>query len=140
MKNLFFGSIENSNTADLALAAFRVFVGLSLMLAHGSGKIPVSDGFVNHIESLGFPWPVLFAWAASLSEYVGALLLALGLFTRPAAFMVAATMFVAAISHSSDPFAVAEKAYLYMSIALLFIVLGSGRFGMDAIIRKKLTI
>ncbi len=141
MKKLFFGSIENANSADLALALLRVFVGLSLMLVHGSGKIPVSDGFIEHIGSLGFPMPAIFAWAAALAEYIGALLLALGLFTRPAALMVAFTMFVAAVvNHGTDPFAVAEKAYLYLSISLLFVVLGSGRFGVDSIIRRKLNI
>ncbi len=141
MKKLFFGSIENANSADLALALLRAFVGLSLMLVHGSGKIPVSDGFIEHIGSLGFPMPAMFAWVAAISEYIGALLLALGLFTRPAALMVAFTMFVAAVvNHGADPFAVAEKAYLYLSISLLFVVLGSGRFGVDSIIRRKLNI
>ncbi len=141
MKKLFFGSIENSNSADLTLTALRVFAGLSLMLVHGSGKMPVSDGFVEHIGSLGFPMPLFFAWAAALSEYIGALLLALGLLTRPAALMVAVTMFVAAfVNHSGDSFAVAEKAYLYFSITLLFAILGSGKFGIDSIIRRKLNI
>jgi len=141
MKKLFFGSIENSNSADLTLGLLRVFIGLSLMLVHGSGKIPVSEGFVEHIGSLGFPIPIFFAWAAALSEYVGALLLALGLLTRPAALMVASTMFVAAfVNHGDDPFAVAEKAYLYFAIALLFAVLGSGKYGIDSIIRRKLNI
>ncbi len=141
MKKLFFGSIENSNSTDLTLGLLRVFIGLSLMLVHGSGKIPVSEGFVEHIGSLGFPIPIFFAWAAALSEYVGALLLAIGLFTRPAALMVGATMFVAAfVNHGDDPFAVAEKAYLYFAIALLFAVLGSGKYGIDSIIRRKLNI
>lgn len=141
MKKLFFGSIENSSSADLALAGLRIFVGLSLMLVHGTGKIPVSDGFIEHIESLGFPMPAVFAWAAAFSEYLGALLLALGLFTRPAALMVASTMFVAAfVNHGDDPFAVAEKAYLYLAIALVFGVLGSGRFGIDSMIRRNLNI
>ncbi len=141
MKKLFFGSIENSNSADLVLALFRVFAGLSLMLVHGAAKIPVSEGFVDFIGSLGFPAPVFFAWAAALSEYIGALLLALGLFTRPASILIAITMFTAAfINHGGDPFEVAEKAYLYLAISLVFVVLGSGRFGVDSLVRKKLNI
>ena len=138
MKKLFFGSIENSNSTDLALALFRVFAGLSLMLVHGAGKIPVSEGFIEHIGSLGFPNPMLFAWAAALSEYAGAFLLAIGLFTRPASILIAITMFTAAfVNHGGDPFAVAEKAYLYLVISMLFAVLGSGRFGVDSIIRRR---
>ncbi len=141
MKKLFFGSIENSNQVDLSLALFRVFIGLSLMLVHGVGKIPISDGFIEHIGSLGFPMPVIFAWCAALAEFAGAFLLAIGLFTRPASVMIAVTMFIAAfVNHGGDPFAVAEKAYLYLAIALVFVVLGSGRFGIDAMFRRKLNI
>jgi len=141
MKKLFFGSLENSNSTDLALAGLRVFIGVSLMLVHGAGKIPVSEGFIEHTAALGFPLPIVFAWLAALSEYVGALLLALGLFTRPAAFMVASTMFVAAfVNHGDDSFAVSEKAYLYFAVSMLFVVLGSGRFGVDSWVRRKLNI
>lgn len=141
MKKLFFGSIENSNSADLILALFRIFMGLSLMLVHGTGKIPVSDGFIEHIGTLGFPMPDFFAWAAAIAEYAGALLLALGLFTRPSSFLIAITMFIAAfVNHADDPFAVAEKAYIYLAVGLLFTILGSGRFGADSIIRKRFNI
>ena len=141
MKKLLFGSIENSNSTDFVLALFRVFVGLSLMLAHGAGKIPVSDGFIEHTAKLGFPIPVFFAWAAALSEYVGAFFLAIGLFTRPASLLIALTMFTAAfISHMGDPFGTVEKAYLFLAISLVFVVLGSGRFGVDSFIRRKLNI
>lgn len=141
MKKLLFGSIENNNSTDLLLAMLRVFIGLSLMLAHGLGKVPVSDGFIEHIESLGFPFPAFFAWAAALSEFIGAFLLAIGLFTRPASFLITATMFTAGfIMHGGDPFSVAEKAYLYLAIALLFMVLGSGKYGVDSVIRRKLNI
>ena len=123
------------------MASLRIFAGLSLMLVHGIGKIPVSEGFIEHTASLGFPIPTVFAWLAAISEFGGALLLAMGLFTRPAAFMVASTMFVAAfVNHGDDSFAVAEKAYLYLSVSLLFVVLGSGRFGVDSWIRRKMNI
>lgn len=141
MKKILFGSIENSNRTDFVIALLRVFVGLSLMLAHGTGKIPVSDKFIEHTAQLGFPLPVFFAWAAALSEYVGAFLLAIGLFTRPASILIALTMFTAAfVSHAGDPFGTVEKAYLYLAISVLFAVLGSGRFGVDSFMRRKLNI
>lgn len=141
MKKLLFGNIENTLTADFVLTILRVFAGLSLMLAHGAGKIPVSHGFVKHVGELGFPLPIVFAWAAALSEYVGSLLLAIGLFTRPAALFVAFTMFTAAfIGHAGDPFGAAEKAYLFLVISLVFLILGSGRFSLDSIIRRRLNV
>ncbi len=141
MKKLLFAGIENNYTTDISLALLRLFTGLSLALAHGKDKIPPSDGFVEHTASLGFPIPEFFAWAAGLSEFGGALLLAFGLFTRPAAFFVACTMFVAGfINHANDPYGAAEKAFLYLALALLYLVLGAGRFSLDSLFRRKLNI
>lgn len=55
------------NKPDLDLVIFRLFVGLSMALAHGSGKMPPSDKFLAGVEALGFPMPIVFAWAAGLS-------------------------------------------------------------------------
>jgi len=141
MKKLLFSRTENSITTDLMLALLRVFVGLSLALAHGFKKVPPSDGFIEHTGDLGFPWQEFFAYSAGMAEFAGGLLLAIGLFTRPAAFFVAITMFVAGfINHAGDPFGNAEKAYLYFAIAILYLVLGSGRFSADSWARKRLNI
>ena len=123
------------------LALFRVFAGLSLALAHGFKKVPPSEGFIEHTGDLGFPMPEFFAYSAGLAEFAGGLLLAFGLFTRPAAFFVTITMFVAGfINHAGDPFGTAEKAYIYFAIAILYLVLGSGRFSADSWVRKRLNI
>ena len=123
------------------LALFRVFAGLSLALAHGFKKVPPSEGFIEHTGDLGFPMPEFFAYSAGLAEFAGGLLLAFGLFTRPAAFFVTITMFVAGfINHAGDPFGTAEKAYIYFAIAILYLVLGSGRFSADSCVRKRLNI
>ena len=141
MKKLLFSGIENSITTDLMLSLFRLFAGLSLALAHGAKKVPPSEGFIEHTGDLGFTLPEFFAYAAGLSEFAGALLLAIGLFTRPAAFFVAITMFVAGfINHAGDPFGNAEKAYLYFAIAMIYLVLGSGRFSTDSWVRRRLNI
>ena len=136
-----FSGITNTIKTDLSLALLRLFTGLSLALAHGIGKVPPSAGFIEHTASLGFPLPTFFGWLAGLSEFVGALLLAFGLFTRPAALMVAATMFVAGfINHSSDPYGSAEKAYLYFAVSVLYLVLGSGKYSLDSIARNRLKL
>ena len=141
MKKLLFSGTENSITTDLMLALFRLFAGLSMAFGHGFKKVPPSEGFIEHTGDLGFPLPEFFAYAAGLSEFAGALLLAFGLFTRPAAFFLAITMFVAAfINHAGDPFGNAEKAYIYFAIAILYLVLGSGKFSVDNMVRRRLNI
>ncbi len=141
MKKLLFGGIDNSITTDLVLTIFRVFTGLSLALAHGIKKVPPSDRFINNTAELGFPAPEFFAYAAGLAEFVGALLLAVGLFTRPSTFFIAITMIVAAfIKHADDSFGTAEKAYIYLAIALVYLILGSGRYSVDSLMRRRLNI
>lgn len=66
------------NNSDLGLLLFRLFVGLAMAFSHGLGKIPPPEGLVAGVESMGFPMAMAFAWAAGLSEFIGALLLASG--------------------------------------------------------------
>lgn len=138
MKKLLFGGSRLDNRSDFALTLLRVFAGLAMAFGHGLGKLPVSDRFISGVEDLGFPMPFIFAWAAAVSEFLGGLFLALGLFTRPAAFFVGITMAVAAfIRHADDPFGSKEKAILYVFIALVFLLTGSGKYSLDRVIRKN---
>jgi putative oxidoreductase len=67
-----------------------------------------------------------------LSEFVGGLLLALGLLTRPAATFVLITLTVAAVDiHSGDPFAKRELALAYAVVALSLMLGGGGRYSLD---------
>ena len=141
MKKLLFSGTENTLKTDVSLALLRVYIGLSMAFAHGIKKIPPSEGFIEHTGDLGFPLPVVFAWSSSLAEFAGALFLAFGLFTRPAAFFVAVTMFVAGfINHAGDPYGNAEKAIMYFAIAMVYLVVGSGRYSLDSLFRRKLNI
>ena len=138
MKALLFGGRGGgSASSDAGLLILRAVTGLTLALAHGAGKVPPSAGFVEGVGKLGFPLPTLFAWSAGLSELAGGLLLAIGLLTRPAAFFIAVTMAVALfLRHAADPFPVQEKALIYLAIAVACVFTGSGRFGVDRLIRR----
>ena len=126
------------NNNDLGLLVFRLFVGFAMAFAHGINKLPPSEAFTAGVADLGFPLPVLFAWAAALSEVVGGLLIATGFFTRYAAFFLGITMAVAAFGrHATDPFKAKEVALLYFVSCVLLIFAGAGRFSLDRIIRKK---
>jgi len=136
MKKCLFASYEESFSANFALASLRMFAGFTMAFTHGVGKLPPPDMFVGGLDSMGFPFPTFFAWAASLSEFVGALLLAIGLLTRPAAFFLAVTMFVAAfVAHGADPFAKKELSLLYFFISMVFVMRGGGKFSVDNFIK-----
>ncbi len=133
-----FGSGQyKSAAANLGLLIGRLGFGLMLAFLHGFGKLPPAEGFVGGVASLGFPAPALFAWAAALAEGIGSLLVAVGLLTRPAALTVAITMAVAAfMMHAPDPLAKKELALVYLCFALVFLLTGSGRFSLDALIHR----
>ena len=132
------GAGGGSALADAGLLALRLFAGLSMAFAHGLGKLPISEGFAGGVAEMGFPAPGLFAWAAALAEFAGGLLLAFGLVTRPAGLSLLITMAVAAfVRHGGDPFAKRELALLYGAVALLFMLVGAGRFSVDAWLRRR---
>ncbi len=136
-KILFGGESGLSPLANAGLTLLRIFAGASLCMAHGIGKMPPSDGFVEATAKLGFPLPGVFAWAAALSEFLGGAFLALGLFTRVSSFFIAFTMLVALLGvHRADPFQKQELAFLYFFIALAFMLKGSGDWSIDSFLRK----
>lgn len=135
---LFGGAGGASPLSDAGLLVFRVFVGLALAWGHGINKLPPSDGFTAGVVEMGFPAPLLFAWAAGFAEFLGGHLIALGLLTRPASLFVAATMSVAAfIRQAGDPFTDLEKALLFLAAAVLLMLTGAGRYSLDARIRAS---
>lgn len=139
LKKCLMGPLDQAFTASLALLAARAFVGLTMALAHGLPKLPPHQMLIDGVGSMGFPAPAFFAWAAALAEFLGGILIAIGLFTRPAAWSWIATMAVAAfIAHGADPFAKKEMALLYLAFSVLIAGIGAGRFSIDAIIAKRL--
>ena len=123
----------NSNRGDWGILILRFSFGLTMALSHGMHKIPPSEGFIAVVASMGFPFASFFAWSAALSESVGGLLIAIGFFTRPAAFLLLQTMLVAAlIKHGDDPFNKMESALLFASFSLSILLTGAGRWSLDA--------
>jgi putative oxidoreductase len=149
--------VSKTLSHDVALVLLRLS-GLGLALFHGYGKVLAlatgkGDGFVAGVESLGFPLPGLFAWAAALAEFLGGLCVALGLGTRVAAIFAAFTMFVAAFlrHHALQHLLVAlgameasektvrswgnpELALIYLLAFATLALTGGGRFCLDRIL------
>jgi putative oxidoreductase len=126
------------NQPDFGLLLFRFFVGATMAFSHGLGKVPPSEQLIQGVTGIGFPLPVVFAWAAALSEFVGGLLIAAGLFTRLSAVFLGFTMGVAAfVVHGADPFNVKEMALLYFASAVLLFFTGAGQYSADRLLRKK---
>lgn len=127
----------NKLYTDFGLLALRV-CGFFMAFGHGMGKMPPSEGLIDGVGELGFPVPVFFAWMAGLSEFLGGILIGLGIYTRPAAFFLMCTMGTAAfIQHAADPFGTKEKALLYLTIGCCLLFAGGGKYSLGKLLFKK---
>jgi putative oxidoreductase len=137
LRTFMFGSTANARTTDLGLLILRVFTGLALAIAHGAGKFPPTERFIDGVAKMGFPQPAIFAWAAAGAELIGGVLLAIGLLTRPSALFIAITVGTAAfVRHAADPFSGKEKALLFLAVAVLYLLAGAGRYSIDAMMMR----
>jgi len=122
--------------AEIGLCIVRVGFGMTLSLSHGVGKLGKLESFTDKVAAQGIWLAEVTAPAAAVSEALGGLLLALGLFTRPAAVFVVATMLVAAfVAHAGDPFSRRELALAYACLGVALAVAGPGRFSLDGLWR-----
>jgi putative oxidoreductase len=145
LKQILFGGAGGATlVSDIGLAMFRISIGLMMAIGHGKGKMWGAQGFgpserfVTSVTNLGFPAPTFFAWCAALAEFLGGLLLAAGVLTRPVALVLCFNMAVAAFgSHAGQGFAKQEPALLYLLAFVLFAFTGAGRFSADQLIRGQ---
>lgn len=129
-----------SGLAGLSWLALRVIAGVALAV-HGWPKI--QDPFKNAgmVESLGFVPGVLWSPLLAGTEFIGGILIAIGLFTRPAAAGATIVLCVTAYFHwivQGQGFAGAEKSLLWLAITFFFAVRGGGFLSVDASLRKEL--
>ncbi len=128
----------------LACLILRFFVGLAFCtvfekLFPREGIWGPQDWFIQDVADMGFPLPLLFAWIAVLTEFVGGILLMLGLFTRPAALMNVIVTFVAAfIYHQGNIVKPGLTAFFFMIMCITILLLGAGKYSLDFLIHKKM--
>jgi putative oxidoreductase len=117
----------------------RVVAGL-LFMQHGLQKVLGLLGGYRGTPGATAPL-VSQSGLAGLLELGGGLLLALGLFTRPVAFVLSGLMAVAYfMSHAPDGFWPllnrGELAALYSFVFLMFSATGAGPWSLDALLRR----
>jgi putative oxidoreductase len=122
--------------APRLLSVLRIVAAL-IFMEHGTQKLlgfPASEN----------PGPPLFSLGgiAGILELVGGALLALGLFTRPVAFVLSGEMAVAYwYAHAPDSFFPVnnggDAAILYCFVFLYLFAAGAGPWSLDAWLRGK---
>ena len=131
------GLIEKYANKDYFYFVFRVLVGL-LFLQHGLQKI---FGMFGGVGGNTVPLMSLFG-AAGLIELIAGAAIALGLFTRLAAFIAGIQMLVAYFMvHSPNGLIPlvnqGELALLYFVAFLVIMVYGAGKWSIEKSLMKK---
>lgn len=124
----------------LALLVMRLALGV-IMLTHGAHK--VFGGLHHHAQLVaGLGLPAWLGYVSAFTEFIGGLLILVGLFTRAAAFAVFIDLFVAiwkvhlhngligSPDHPGYEFALAAAA---LAFGLIF--LGGGPIAIDHVLR-----
>ncbi len=121
---------------DVAILFLRIGVGIIFVVA-GWGKLMGIEGTQGFFENVGIPAPVLMAWVVALIEFVGGLMVLLGLYIRIpslllACVMIGALLFVK-IGGDWNPMRI-DITLLAMSLALF--ILGSGRISFEHLFKN----
>lgn len=119
------------------LAVLRIIVGF-LYLQHGTAKLFGTP----HVAMFDGLQLVSLLGLAGILEFVGGLLILVGLFTRPTAFILSGQMAVAYfMAHSPNGFLPilnqGELAVLYCFVFLYFSFAGAGTYSIDAMRNKS---
>ena len=135
-----------SSLQFLMLLAVRLYWGFQFAQT-GWGKLHNLAKITGFFASLNIPFPGFTAPFVSTLEFVGGILLMLGLFSRPIALLLASNMFVAywtadrealsAIFSDPGKFYVADP-YTFLFASLMVLIFGSGLFAVDTLVAKWL--
>lgn len=133
-----FKNLMGETGRSTGLLILRLTAGI-LMAVHGAGKMKMvfTGNFDQFPDPIGLG-PHISLIGAALSEFVFALAVAAGAFTRIATIPVIFTMFIAlAVSHGFRAHEDGEKAAVYLGMYLCLFFTGAGAFSVDALLEKR---
>ena len=110
----------------------RLILGVS-MAVHGYQKVlPVSalHHYAHYVTTLGLPY--WLGYVSAYTEFIGGILLVLGLFTRLVAFLVAINMLVAFITVGiHQGFGIYNYILALAVLAIILLFYGAGAIALD---------
>lgn len=127
------------------LLIVRLYWGFQMMQT-GWGKLHSLSRVTAYFTSLGVPLPALNAPFIALLEFVGGILIMLGLGSRLLALLLTCDMIVAYVAADrealssifSDPDKFyAAAPYTYLIAFLMVLIFGPGRFSLDALFHSE---
>ena len=136
---------SNRTQLNIAMLLVRITVG-GIMFYAGAGKVFAWFGGYGLDKTIEAFWtmnkiPAFWAYVSCFTELIGGILLILGLFTRPAAFLVAINMIVATLVVGLDKFWMGGGNFPFtLAIgALTILLVGPGDYSFDAVLFGRRT-
>ena len=122
----------------------RFFTGVMMCYYHGWSKLMADSSRWERLGNALTYWigldslKVTFGFLAAFSESIGSLLIAIGLFTRPATFLLGITMTVASSKKISEAgIDGAELPLLFLILCFVIILKGPGKLSLDRFLFKN---
>ena len=122
-------------------------LGIRLVLAYGfympaTMKWNDINAIGGWFESMGYPFPLLNAYLAGITEVTGVILLVLGLGTRIISLPLIVVMLVAIFTvHIGNGFEAGNNGFeiplYYILMLFSVVVFGGGKYSIDYLISKK---
>lgn len=130
--------VPNEKYLNSIFLMFRSLVAFAMIRTHGWKKIADFQGTVAHIPDPFGIGGELSAIIAVFANVGCGLLIALGLFTRPAAlFVLSVTLSGLFIVHWGDPWSVKDVPLMYSISFITILLIGPGRYSIDYRIARK---
>jgi putative oxidoreductase len=133
----------NSSLVSLGILFLRCTIGILLFIA-GAGKVlGWFGGYGMEATLQGYAktgFSASLAYMSMYTEFIGGLLLAAGLLTRPSAFAIMINMLVATIVTLPNGFmgpTGAQTAFIFLVIDIVILLAGPMSFSLDFILFKK---
>jgi putative oxidoreductase len=151
MKKFLFDCGTRDVTASVGILSLRLMIGLMMLIGHGIPKLQEYTSrkdmfYVPDFFPLKYMSPPISLMASIGAEVGAAVLIMIGLATRPAAFVLGFAMVIAAFGfHEPAPWFVKpptvmdakELALLYLIPMIAIILSGPGAFSLDAGLYKE---
>ena len=131
---ILFSTKSYTNTA---LLLGRLATGFLMVKLHGWSKLMAGtdrwEGLGSKLaQTIGLDFmSIPLGFMASFAESIAAILLILGLTTRPAAFLLAFTMMIASIKKLEGGLKAAELPLLFLLLSLIILLCGAGKYSLD---------
>lgn len=135
---------QKDNLLQAGWLILRVGIGISIFL-HGypkiTGGVETWTMVGSTMSSFGINFaPAFWGFLAAFAESVGGLLMALGLFFRPAALLLTGSMAVALATHlvAGDNFMIFGHSMDLLIVFAASILIGAGKYSLDARLFPKI--